>query len=136
MRNGWRARTTLKDHTITPSWPCTSCRLSAGGLHGYTSYEDSWSTHTPAKSRQSAPTSMTLHLFYLFSLCLYFITDAGLMHSNVILNASYSSYCRPHLYPSSLLLSDSQIKHQRNMQSIARLFSSGAWWISSTTCSG
>lgn len=41
VRNGWRARTRLKDRTILPSWPCTSCRLNAGGLHEYTSYEDS-----------------------------------------------------------------------------------------------
>lgn len=62
-RNGWRAHTRLKDRTILPSWPCTSCHLNAGGLHEYTSYEDSWSTHMPARSRQSAPTSTTLTFF-------------------------------------------------------------------------
>lgn len=62
VRNGWRAHTRLKDRTISPSWPCTSCRLNAGGLHGYTSYEDSWLTHMPARSQQSAPTSTTLKL--------------------------------------------------------------------------
>ncbi len=76
VRNGWRARTRLKDRTISPSWPCTSSRLNAGGVRVYTSYEDSWSTHTPARSQQSAPTSMTLILFFIFqSLC--FTTDAA-----------------------------------------------------------
>lgn len=63
VRNGWRARTRLKDRTISLSWRCTSCHLNAGGLLVYTSYEDSWSPHTPARSRQSAPTSTTLLLF-------------------------------------------------------------------------
>lgn len=79
VRNGWRAHTRLKDRTISPFWQCTSCHLNAGGLHGYTSYGDSWSMHTPARSQQSAQTSMTLRLFFYFFVCLYFTTDAGLV---------------------------------------------------------
>lgn len=66
VKSGWRARTRWKDRTITPSWPCTSCRLSAGGVHVYTSYEDSWSPHTLARSLQSALTSMRLYFFFIF----------------------------------------------------------------------
>lgn len=87
VRNGWRARTTLKDRTISPSWPCTSCRLNAGGLHDYTFYEDSWSTRTPARSRQSAPTSKTPNLSFCFlPLC---TTLQKAFHWQTILDAVY-----------------------------------------------
>lgn len=68
MRNGWRAPMMLKAPTILPSWPCTSCRLNAGGLHGCTSCGGSWSPHTPARSQQFPPTSKKIPFFFFFSL--------------------------------------------------------------------
>lgn len=67
VTSGWRARTRSKDRTTTLSWPCTSCLPNAGGVHAFTSYEDFWSPHMPARFQPSLQTSMLhfldLHLF-------------------------------------------------------------------------
>ena len=89
VRSGWRARTTWRDHTISPSWPCTSCPPNAGGVHVSTSYEDSWSPHTPARSRQSAPTSTPpILLFYFLSCCFTAETCLKQKHLNPLSLAS------------------------------------------------
>lgn len=88
VRNGWKPRTTLKDPTITPSWPCTSCHPSGGGVHACISSEGSWPLHTPAVSLQSSQTSMFLFLggFILsFSTFVYKMYWKSLLHSNILL---------------------------------------------------
>lgn len=68
VRSGWKVPTRLKDHTISPSWPCMSCHPNGGGAHVYTFSGDSWSPHIPAKFLQSLQTSMAL---FLFTVCLF-----------------------------------------------------------------